>query len=112
MQTSEPRFIASNELIWLKADGSEVTVIARVGIPYQPDGHEYRCPVEIVGFDGRYPDIAGESSLQALCLAIQLLATRLEDLQKEGGSLVYPDDRSAEWDRDSLKNLFGMRARA
>lgn len=107
MQTSEPRFIASNELIWLKPDGSEVTVIVRVGMPYQPDGHEYRCPVEIVGFDGRYPDIAGESSLQALCLAIQLLATRLEELQKEGGSLVYPDDRSAEWDRDSLNGLFG-----
>jgi hypothetical protein len=108
MQTSEPRFIASSELLWLKADGSEVTVIARVGTPYQPDGNEHRCPVEIVGFDDRYPDIAGENSLQALCLAVRLLATRIEDLLKEGGRLVDPVDRSTEWGSDSLKNVFGM----
>ena len=107
MQTSEPGFIAGNELVWLKADGSEVTVIAKVGTPYQPDGQEYRCPVEIVGFDGRYPDIAGDSSLQVLSLAIRLLATRLGDLLQEGGRLVYPDDRSTERNSDSLNNLFG-----
>lgn len=107
MQTSEPKFIASIELIWLRADGCEVTITARVGTPYQFDGNQYRCPVEVVGFDGRYPDIAGEGSLQALCLAIRLLSTRLEYLLKEGGRLVYPDDRSTDWNRDSLNNVFG-----
>ena len=107
MQTSEPRFVASSELLWLKTDGSEVVVTARVGIPYQTDENEHRCAVEIVGFDGRYSDMAGASSLQALSLAIGLLATRLEDLLKEGGRLVYPDDRSIDWDSESLKSLFG-----
>ena len=107
METSEPRFIASYELRWLKADGSEVSVTARVGIPYESGDGEYRCPVEIEGFDGRYPDIAGASSLQALCLAIQLLANRLNDLLQEGGRLVYPDDSSTEWRSDSLNSLFG-----
>jgi len=57
--------------------------------------------------DGRYPDIGGESSLQSLCLAIRLLSTRLDDLLKKGGRLVYPSDRSSEWDSESLKNMFG-----
>ena len=63
MRISEPSFIASCELLWLKPDGSEVTITARVGSPYQPDGQEYRCPVETIGLDGRYPDIGGK----ALC---------------------------------------------
>jgi hypothetical protein len=108
MQTSQPRFIASDELIWLKADGSEVIVTARVGTPYPTTGTEYRCAVELEGFDGRYPDIAGEGSLQALCLAMRLLARRLQDLLQAGGRLVHRDDRSVDWDSDSLKNMFGV----
>jgi hypothetical protein len=68
---------------------------------------EFRCPVETIGLDGRYPDIGGESSLQALCLAIRLLSTRLDDLLKKGGPLVLPGDLSSGWNGESLKNVFG-----
>jgi hypothetical protein len=78
-----------------------------VGAPYLAEGAMYRCPVELVGVDGRYPDIAGDGSLQALCLAIRLLATRLGHLLQAGERLVYADDRSTDWDSGSLDNLFG-----
>jgi hypothetical protein len=106
MRIVEPSFLAGFDLLWLKPDGSEVTITARVGSPYQSDGREYRCPVETIGLDGRYPDIGGESSLQSLCLAIRLLSARLDDVLAKGGRLVHPSDRSLAWDRESLKNVF------
>lgn len=108
MRTSAPAFIASDELLWLKADGTEVRLIARVGTPYRVDDH-YRCPVELEGLDSRYPDVAGESSMQALCLATNLLATRLTHLLEEGERLVYvKDDQSgSDWDVATLNAVFG-----
>ena len=108
MRTDVPSFIASDELLWLKADGTAVRLVARVGTPYRVDDH-YRCPVELEGLDARYPDVAGESSMQALCLATSLLATRLTHLLEEGERLVYvKDDQSgSDWDVATLNAVFG-----
>ena len=106
MRTTQPTFIASEELVWLKADGGEVKVVARVGIPYKDDEDLYRCPVELDGVDSRYLDIAGQGSMQALCLALSLLATRLTHLLEDGERFVYAADRSP-WDASALAATFG-----
>ena len=110
MPTDAPSFIASDELLWLKSDGTAVRLVARLGTPYSVDGH-YRCPVELEGLDARYPDIAGESSLQALCLATGLLATRLAHLLEKGERLVYvkDDQPGPDWDVAALNAVFGRR---
>lgn len=110
MQATNPSFIASKELLWLKADGSEIKLIARVGVPYEAECGQFRCPVELAGLDGRYPDIAGGSSMQAICLATSLLATRLRHLLEDGERLVYVEDRDREdssLDMSSLNAVFG-----
>ena len=108
MRTPDPSFIACDEFLWRKADGSEVELIARVGIPYKAGDGSYRCPVELVGLDGRYPDIAGGSSMQAVCLATSLLATRLTHLVEAGENLVGTEDRDgSSWDLATLNAIFG-----
>lgn len=107
MRTLNPQFIASEALVWIKADGSESDVTARVGIPYADQDGTYFCPVELQGIDGRYPDIGGSSSMQALCLATQLLATRLGHLLEKRERLVYATDRTQDWTAASLNALFG-----
>jgi len=106
MRIPEPTFIASQRLVWIKADGSENEVVASVGVPYGDGGGTFFCPVELLGVDGRYPDIGGEGSLQALSLAIRLLSTRLGHLLASGERLVHPADRSP-WSADSLRAVFG-----
>jgi hypothetical protein len=108
MQVADPSFIASEELVWLKSDGSAIRLIARVGIPYKADDDLFRCPVELVGLDHRFPDIAGGSSMQALCLATSLLATRLSHLLEDGARLVYAEDQAQPgFDQASLNAVFG-----
>jgi hypothetical protein len=48
----------------------------------------------------------GEGSLQALSLAIRLIASRLGHLLEEKEELVYPDDRS-RWDLACHTSVFG-----
>ncbi len=109
MRVADPSFIASEELLWCKADGSEIKLTARVGVPYRADGDHYRCPVELVGLDGRYPDVAGDSSMQAICLATNLLARRLTDLLENGERLLYVKDEQfgSAWDVATLNAVFG-----
>jgi hypothetical protein len=60
MRTSAPQFVACEELVWIKADGSETEVSARVGAPY-PDGDgAFFCPVELSGVDGRSQTLADQ----------------------------------------------------
>lgn len=107
VRTPQPSFIACEELLWLKADGSETRLVARLGLPYLSDEDIYRCPVELTGLDGRYSDMAGMSSMQALCLASKLLMTRLTHLLETGERLVHLEDRSP-WDAASLAAVFGQ----
>lgn len=97
MRTDTPRFIASQSILWLHADGTETMIEARIGEPYQVDGRTWACPASLEGVDGRYPDIVGEGSLQALALALSLIATRLGHMLKNDEQLVHPEDRSP-WD--------------
>lgn len=75
-------------------------------MPYADGDWTFFCPVELAGVDGRYPDIGGSGSMQALCLAIRLLSTRLGHLLAKGERLVYAADRSIDWNVESLNAVF------
>lgn len=107
LKIENPAIIATEEIIWLREDGDEILIQANVGKPYEQVG-AWACPAALMGVDGRYPDIVGGSSMQALHLAIRLIRQRLSHLIDAGEVLVYRNDRNCRWDLDSLNTSFGM----
>jgi hypothetical protein len=79
---------AAAGFIFESADGARRRVRLRVGRPYQAHTGEWACPVEFRGAEARYPDIRGEDSFQALCLAISFLRERVEDVIAKGGEVA------------------------
>jgi hypothetical protein len=77
-----------------------------IGAPYR-DGNDWACPVALDGIDGRYVDIRGDTSLQALCLAIALVRTRLAHRLAAGEVLLYPGIGRERLDAAGLDALFG-----
>jgi hypothetical protein len=110
MQTSAPNFIATAKLIWLQHSGAEVRIVARVGVPYPLDDRTWACAAELQGVDSRYLDIFGGSSMQALNLAIGVVAARLGHLLERGERLVDADDPRCAWDYGMLHSTFGRHA--
>ena len=105
-RTDTPNFIASCELIWRKADGSEVRLVARVGVPYEIGDHAWACATELDGYGGRAVDIRGGSSMQALCLAIGFLRSRLAHLVAMDERLQHVQG-GGDWNLDQLDAVFG-----
>ena len=108
MRTTAPNFIATEQLLWLRPDGSRDRIVARVGMPYPTDDGAWACPAELQGVDARYPDVCGASSMQALNLATALIATRLSHLLERGETLVDAEDASCTWDDEMLQSIFGL----
>lgn len=106
MKADNPTYIASEEILWIQANGTEVLIQACVGIPYKSKCAWF-CPAALIGIDDRYPDVAGESSFQSLNLAMRLIRQRLGHLLDAEEVLTYPSDRSERWDMDSLDVVFG-----
>ena len=106
MQTETPVFIATESILWLRSDGTEIMIEAKIGAPYMVDERSWACPACLEGVDGRYPDIVGGGSLQALALAIRLIGRRLGHMLDDNAQLVYPGDRST-WDLLSHGSIFG-----
>lgn len=98
--------IAVLELTWVRPDGSQSPVTAKVGHPYLVAGTEWACPCALDGIDGAYPDIRGEGSLQALSLALGLLRQRLVHVLSDGGHLLDRLD-GQPFDRERLAATFG-----
>jgi hypothetical protein len=99
--------IAEEKFVLIRSDGSELPVIARIGMPYQIDENNWACPAELSGIDGQYPDMHGVGSMQALCLAIQTIKTRLGHLIENGEALYDINDRAYQWDKEQLQAVFG-----
>ena len=78
------------ELICVRPNGERVTVTVAVGHPYPTMEGDWACPVEIARLDGRLTDVHGMDSLQALCLAIELVGSRLASFVAEGGRILDP----------------------
>jgi hypothetical protein len=86
--------LASAELSCVAADGTHVDITIGVGRPYRAAGGEWRCPLSIDGLERKLPDMAGEDSLQALCMALSVARGVLEHLIETGGQLVHRVDRT------------------
>lgn len=106
MRTETPVFIATQSILCLRSDGTEMMIEARIGAPYRVDEGTWACPASLEGVDGRYPDIVGEGALQALALAVRLIASRLGHMLEDNAQLVHPADRSP-WDVSSHAAVFG-----
>ncbi len=98
--------MAASEFVLVPRQGAKKRARLRVGKPYQAPTGEWACPVEFRGAEPRYPDIVGENSLQALCLAISFLQSRVDDVVAKGGKLLYLED-DAEWDKRTRAATFG-----
>jgi hypothetical protein len=108
LKIENPTYIANEEILWVRADGTEVLIQACVGIPYKSSS-AWACPAALIGVDERYPDVIGESSFQSLNLAMRLIRQRLGHLLDAGEVLTYQNDGSEPWDQDTLDVVFGRR---
>src|ERR1700679_654852 len=87
MKTDAPA-IAKTELVRIRKNGDHVSVSIEVGQPYKTTDGVWCTPVALHGVDGRLPGIFGEDSLQSLCLAIEFIRARLEDVVEAGDRLI------------------------
>jgi hypothetical protein len=99
--------IAAQEFLWLRRDGTEQLIAARIGRPYAIEDDMWACPVELNGVDTQYPDVLGVGSMQALSLAVRLVRMRLGHLLDDSETLLYVQDRTTKWDVASLNTTFG-----
>lgn len=65
-----------------------------LGRPYQAPTGEWLCRVRLKGLHERLTDIAGDDSLQALCMAASLVRSLLESVVEEGGPVLDAVSRS------------------
>lgn len=98
--------IAKIELVWIRKDANEVSVIAQIGSPYKIDDLSWACPFELRGVDSQYPDMQGGNSMQAIFLAIRLIKTRLGHLLDDGEIIYNVADRTEKLDRAYLDIVF------
>jgi hypothetical protein len=95
--------ILTTRIDCLSSDGERQEVAVEIGRPYKAPEGEWACPVKIRGMYDRLPDVRGEDSLQALCLAASLVRSLLTSFVEAGGRLVTPNTDSAY----ELKATFG-----
>lgn len=86
-------------------------IVLQIGRPFYDEDGMGRCPVAIWGLNGRYPDIHGEGTIQALYLACELVSEVI--LQScEQGLIHYfipgdEDEPDEELTLDNLRSIFG-----
>jgi hypothetical protein len=82
--------VAQLDLLAILPNGDQRSVRVWVGAPGQEPTGEWSCPA---GLPGLYEDLdamRGEDALQAICLALGLVARLLRDHVAAGGRLRYP----------------------
>lgn len=84
--------VARLRLLAVLRDGRERTVEVLVGKP-RPGDRCWVCPVSLPGIHEPVRNICGEDSLQALTLALYLVAVELWIVIESGGQLLHPEDR-------------------
>jgi hypothetical protein len=83
----------------------EFAIELSIGVPYPRANGSWACPVELSGLHERLPDMVGNDSLQALCLAIRLSGRLLTAFVERGGRLRERGDEPD--DTFSLDHYFG-----
>jgi uncharacterized protein DUF6968 len=82
------------ELLCVRPSGERINVTVAIGHPYPTSGGEWACPVEMSGLHGRLVDIRGIDSLQALCLAVNIVRELLASFRADGGRIL--DSKTGE----------------
>jgi len=100
--------IGTVDFIMHSPSGKKRKVILRIGKPYEHQSGDWACPVELNGYEPRYADIFGVSSMQALCLAISLVRTRIHDFISKGGRITDGDADSNAKDVEALFGSIGI----
>jgi hypothetical protein len=98
--------IAEEAIVCVRASGERLKAVASVGRPYQVGPEEWACSVSLTELYARMPDIHGTSSLQALCLAANLLRQLLTYFAEGGGQLYYSDGQTP-FDLDATFSKIG-----
>lgn len=86
--------LAFAELSCVASDGREFDATIAAGRPYRATSGEWHCSVEMSGLEEQLADMAGEDSLQALCMALSVVRAMLEHFVEQGGQLFYRNSRS------------------
>ena len=88
LEKTDAPAIAKIDLIRIRKNGERVSVSVEIGQPQKASDSVWRTPVALPGLDGRLSDICGEDSLQSLCLAVEVVRTRLAATIESGERLV------------------------
>lgn len=90
--------IAATTITGVTAAGEHIAISVTIGTPYREttDPEVWRCPVAVFPLYGRLADIAGNDSLQALCLATRLAFSLLHDFKSKGGRLLLAKEDGEE----------------
>lgn len=94
--------------MFVHPDGRRESGRIAVGLPFRFDAVECRCSVALDGLDKISVSIKGESPLQALLLALQVLGFRLHQFVTTGGRVLA----AADGDELPLTAFFGPLLRA
>jgi hypothetical protein len=86
--------IASADIRCIASDGRAFDARVVVARPYRAPSGEWRCPVVMAGLQERLPDMAGEDSLQALCMALSTVRMLLEHFAAQGGRMFHRGSQS------------------
>ncbi len=90
-------------MVFVHPDGRRCDGRIAVGLPYMVSDVQARCPLVLEGLETFPPQIAGDSTLQAMLLAIRLAAVRLHDFRARGGRIEYPSEEGGgDVDLDAL----------
>jgi hypothetical protein len=85
----------ARELVFGKRPGgSPCAIEVSVSKPFRGAGlavEEWICPLTLSPLFAEVREVHGNSSLQALCLALSLAIDALEKFKADGGSLAYED---------------------
>jgi hypothetical protein len=91
----EPAWIAQAPVIWLHPDGRSVLGRIAIGLPTTiTEGVEADCMIALDGFEYQPGPLKGSTTLQAMLLAIQFVASRIEDFLTKGGRVLHPSEGS------------------
>ncbi len=79
---------ALTELICIRPRGKRVAVTVAIGHPCPRSEGDWGCAVAISGLDEGVKTIHGHDSLQALCLALTFVRSRLTAFVADGGRIL------------------------
>lgn len=100
--------VATLALRYTDPKGDACRILIAIATPHQRGAHDWVCPVAIDGLHSRLPEVQGTNSLQALCFAISLVHSLLEERLSKGGS--FQTDEQLPFDLNACFCTFGMQS--